>query len=544
MFERRDAQRKLLPLSATQVAVVDRILRAFEQTNPTHVLLSGKHGVGKHVLADHLGRLGQRMGRRSTFWLSSATCATALFEPAAATDFFHELERQKGKISQSIIVIDQLGFLIDGADRTEVRRLSRFLHELLTVYSARCLLIGSTDEAALLLNLSPVLRSLLTSVYLPEMTLEETKHTLQGEGITGDIQELTRLAEEHFPKEGRPGIAQRLWQAGADLARQRGASPSLDAVHEYISEQRSIPKHALSGDVSQRVLRLSEELRKRILGQDHAVGMVARTLQRASVGLRDTTRPIASFLFLGPSGVGKTELAKTVSSVLYQHNRAFIRLDMSEFSEGHTVHRLIGAPPGYVGYEEGGQLTKPVREQPYSLVLLDEIEKAHPKVFDVFLQLLDDGRLTDGQGQTADFRQTVVIATSNIGLHEIVAASENGELLKEETFLRTRLLPLLVEFFRPELLNRFDAIIAFQPLSPASLEQIAARELGTLKQRLERRGFSLHVKPETLAKVLQDAHQPIFGARPLRRLIQQRIENAIAEQLIQDHGAGARLLTV
>jgi ATP-dependent Clp protease ATP-binding subunit ClpA len=266
---------------------------------------------------------------------------------------------------------------------------------------------------------------------------------------------------------------------------------------------------------------------------------VSEAIKRSRAGLKDPKKPIGSFLFLGPTGVGKTELAKALARTVFDSEKAFVRLDMSEYGEQHTTQRLIGSPPGYVGYEEGGQLTNPVMERPYCLILLDEIEKAHPKVFDVFLQVLDDGRLTDSQGRLADFKNTIIIATSNIGQDEILEGElerqnsiTGGKTYDEKLFFEQKIMPKLKEHFRPEFINRFDDIIVFRALSKEDLKKIAKIKLSDVIKRLSERKINLSIKEETLDLLAESSYDVKFGARPLVRKIREEVENTIANKVI------------
>jgi ATP-dependent Clp protease ATP-binding subunit ClpB len=267
-----------------------------------------------------------------------------------------------------------------------------------------------------------------------------------------------------------------------------------------------------------------------VIGQDEAVGAVANAVRRARAGLQDPNRPLGSFLFLGPTGVGKTELARALAEFLFDDEQAMVRIDMSEYMEKHTVARLIGAPPGYVGYDEGGQLTEAVRRKPYSVILFDEVEKAHPDVFNVLLQVLDDGRLTDGQGHVVSFKNTVVIMTSNIGSAMIQELAQAGESHEE---VRDAVLEELRSELRPEFLNRIDEVIVFRPLSRDQIGEIVAIQLGRLRALLADRKLSLVLSPEAAARLAAEGYDPVYGARPLKRVIQQRIQNPLARLLLE-----------
>ncbi|CAA9253506.1 MAG: ATP-dependent Clp protease ATP-binding subunit ClpA [uncultured Blastococcus sp.] len=308
-------------------------------------------------------------------------------------------------------------------------------------------------------------------------------------------------------------------------------------IAEVVSRSTGIPVSQLTQEEMQRLLELEDRLHERVIGQDEAVSVVAEAVRRSRAGLGDPDRPIGSFLFLGPTGVGKTELAKALATALFGEEDRMVRLDMSEFQERHTVSRLVGSPPGYVGYEDAGQLTEAVRRRPYSVVLLDEIEKAHPDVFNTLLQVLDDGRLTDSQGRTVDFTNTVLIMTSNLGSELIVGrgtplgfgSSDGGSAAD----LRDRIMRRLRESFRPEFLNRVDEVVVFQRLEADQLRQITDLLLEDTRRRTDAQGITLDVAPEAVMWLADHGHQPDFGARPLRRVIQRELETPLSRLLLQ-----------
>ena len=283
-----------------------------------------------------------------------------------------------------------------------------------------------------------------------------------------------------------------------------------------------------------KLVHMEERLHERVVGQDEAIEAVSDAVRRARAGLKDPRRPIGSFLFLGPTGVGKTELARALAEFLFDDEHAMVRIDMSEYMEKFSVSRLVGAPPGYVGYDEGGQLTEAVRRRPYQVVLLDEIEKAHPDVFNVLLQVLDDGRLTDGQGRTVDFKNTVVIMTSNVGSQVIAAHAASGPATAEayEAMKRQVTEPLRLQF-RPEFLNRIDEVIVFHALTDADLAAIVDLLLADLQRRLATQDLVLELTPAARALIAREGHDPTFGARPLKRTIQRLVENPFARALLE-----------
>ncbi|MEA2248916.1 MAG: ATP-dependent Clp protease ATP-binding subunit ClpB, partial [Solirubrobacteraceae bacterium] len=345
--------------------------------------------------------------------------------------------------------------------------------------------------------------------------------------------DLNRAAEL---RHGRlPELERRLQAEEERLAERQGErllreEVTAEEIADVVARWTGIPVTRLMEGERQKLLRLDEVLHERVIGQDEAVQLVADAVIRARAGVKDPRRPIGSFLFLGPTGVGKTELSRALAGSLFDSEDNMVRLDMSEYQERHTVSRLVGAPPGYVGFEEGGQLTEAVRRKPYSVVLFDEIEKAHPDVFNTLLQILDDGRLTDSQGRTVDFRNTVIVMTSNIGsLHLLDGVTESGEITEDA---RTRVMGDLRGHFRPEFLNRIDEIVLFKPLTLREIEQIVDLQFAGIRDRLADRRLTLELTEPAKELIARAGYDPVYGARPLRRYIQREVETRIARALL------------
>jgi ATP-dependent Clp protease ATP-binding subunit ClpB len=303
---------------------------------------------------------------------------------------------------------------------------------------------------------------------------------------------------------------------------------TADEIAEIVSRWTGIPVSKMMEGEKAKLLKLEDHLHQRVIGQEQAISAVANAVRRARSGLQDPNRPTGSFIFLGPTGVGKTELAKTLAQFLFDDEHALVRIDMSEYMEKHAVARLIGAPPGYVGYEEGGQLTEAIRRRPYSVILFDEIEKAHPDVFNVLLQLLDDGRLTDSQGRTVDFTNTVVIMTSNIGSHMILEMNEGDEAQVEQAVLAE-----MRRHFRPEFLNRVDDVVMFKRLNMAQVRNIVDLQLKHIEKLLHDRGLKLEVSAAAKDELAKQGYDPQLGARPVKRVIQQKLQNQLAMKLLE-----------
>ena len=381
--------------------------------------------------------------------------------------------------------------------------------------------------------------SVLKARWQREKDLIEAMHKLKErqDALKVEEQNAERRGDLEKAAEIRYGklieISKEMERVSAELARVQEKGKMLkeevdeEDVAEVVSRWTGIPvAKMLEGEV-ERLIKMEENLRRRVVGQDHALRVVSDTIRRARAGLQDASRPLGSFIFLGPTGVGKTELARALAEFLFDDERAMVRLDMSEYMEKHTVSRLIGAPPGYVGYEEGGQLTEAIKRRPYSIILLDEIEKAHPDVFNILLQILDDGRLTDGKGRTVDFRNTLIIMTSNLGSGIIKEFSQDYETMEREVK------KILESSFRPEFLNRIDEVVIFKALDRATLLKIIDIQLEQLRRRLEEKKIKIRVSPKAKELLAERGYDPVYGARPLKRVIQQDIQNPLALQLLE-----------
>ncbi|WP_145520361.1 ATP-dependent chaperone ClpB [Yersinia mollaretii] len=366
----------------------------------------------------------------------------------------------------------------------------------------------------------------LTGTQNIKTELEQAKITLEQARRVGDLARMSELQYGKIPElEKQLAAATALEGKTMKLLRNRVTEVEIADV---LARWTGIPVSRMLESERDKLLRMEQDLHKRVIGQDEAVEAVSNAIRRSRAGLSDPNRPIGSFLFLGPTGVGKTELCKALATFLFDSDDAMVRIDMSEFMEKHSVSRLVGAPPGYVGYEEGGYLTEAVRRRPYSVILLDEVEKAHPDVFNILLQVLDDGRLTDGQGRTVDFRNTVVIMTSNLGSDLI--QERFGE--RSYTEMKNMVMEVVTHHFRPEFINRIDEVVVFHPLGRAHLASIASIQLERLYKRLEERGYQVTITQPALEFLGEAGFDPVYGARPLKRAIQQEIENPLSQQIL------------
>lgn len=359
--------------------------------------------------------------------------------------------------------------------------------------------------------------------------IEQARLELEGAQRRQDYARMSEIQYGTLPSlEKQLAVAQEAEQKEFKLVQDRVTE---EEIAEVVSRWTGIPVNRMLEGEREKLLRMESDLGRRVVGQEEAIRVVSDAVRRSRAGLSDPHRPIGSFLFLGPTGVGKTELCKSLAEFLFDSSDAMVRIDMSEFMEKHSVARLIGAPPGYVGYEEGGYLTEAVRRRPYSLILLDEVEKAHPDVFNILLQVLDDGRLTDGQGRTVDFRNTVIVMTSNLGSHQIQELSGDGSA-EAYTQMKAAVMGVVQAHFRPEFINRLDDIVVFHPLDKQQIKQIARIQLRGLEKRLAERGLKLELSEQAFELLGNVGFDPVYGARPLKRAIQAQIENPLAQKIL------------
>lgn len=349
-----------------------------------------------------------------------------------------------------------------------------------------------------------------------------------------NIIDLILESAERFPTLGQlPAAGIAVLDEALALAQAKNAkSITEEDVYKVVSDKTGVPLTQLKISDKELLNNLEAELNSKIIGQKQALMQITSTIKRARLGLKNPSRPLGSFLCLGPSGVGKTETAKLVAEKVFGKKESFVRIDMSEFAEAHTVARLIGSPAGYVGFDVGGGLTNAVKQQPYSLVLLDEIEKAHSKIFDVFLQILDDGRLTSGQGETVDFTQTIIMATSNLGVAEIIEGFNGSKDIGNDGFIQEKLMPALAKTFRLEFLNRFDAVLVFNPLTEKGLLEVAKLEIKKVELRVARHKVKFKINPDILIAKIKTLSDPRFGARPVKRFVETTCENLITQKLL------------
>lgn len=543
---------------------IERLIHILLRRTKNNPIIIGEAGVGKTAVVEGLaqkiveGHVPKDLQARKIMQLDLASLIAGATHRGEFEERFRAVIKEaQASTGQLILFIDEIHSLI-GAGDTEG---SMDASNIIKPYLARgqIQLIGTTTTAefrkyferdkAFERRFQPILVDEPGEEQAIEMLKVLKPRYEKFHNVTflpESLEAAVRLSKKYIGERFLPDKGVDLLdEAGAEVKLQfsEGKRPdnqvNKEDIQKVVSAWTGIPITKLTEDESQKLIHLEELIHKRFIDQEEAVVAIAEAIRRGRIGLSAANRPIASFVLLGPTGVGKTELAKTMAEILFGKEESMVRLDMSEYMEKHEVAKLIGAPPGYVGYEEGGQLTEAVRTKPYSIVLLDEVEKAHPDVFNILLQLLEDGRLTDNKGNTISFKNTVVIATSNIGSAIIQKELSQGgvgmspsDFQKKFADLSKTLIDEMHKFFKPELLNRFDELVIFKPLSPKDMIQIARLGIEKTRKLLRDQGFELQIKDAALNQLAAEGYDPVYGARPLRRLIQTAIENPIALLII------------
>lgn len=428
--------------------------------------------------------------------------------------------------------------ITEDAVRAAVSLSSRYIQDRFLPDKA----VDLMDEAASRIRT----RALSTPSWLLDLE-DEIRRIGREKKKAADAQEYEKAA---VLRDSQNSLVKELTEKQTEWQKQQCSCVDAEDIAEVVSAWTGIPVTMLTEDETRQLRELESSLHSRVIGQDDAVRAVARAIRRGRTGVADPDRPVGSFLFLGPTGVGKTELCRAMAEVLFHDENAMIRLDMSEYMEQYTVSKLIGSPPGYVGYDEGGQLTEMVRRKPYSIILLDEIEKAHPDVWNTLLQILDDGRLTDAQGRTVSFKNTIIVMTSNIGAREITgksslgfARNEESEEERREENIRSRVMEAVKMTFRPEFINRLDEVIVFHPLKQEDVRKIADLQITKLADRMKKQGITLRVEESAVDLLSEKGYDPAFGARPLKRTIQSMLQNAVADRILDGKPGEHEVLT-
>ncbi|KAL8557454.1 hypothetical protein ACS0TY_004760 [Phlomoides rotata] len=529
----------------------ERLTQVLCKRRKNNACLIGDPGVGKTVVVERLAMsiadrsVPQKLAEKKIFAVDMAR----LIAGASNRGEFEErliklMDEVKNSYGSVIVFIDELHTVVGAGGGTSALDAANILKPALARGELKCIGATTLDEYRKYIEKDSALKRRFQSIEIPEPSPDEAVEILKGlkhkyEGHHGVIYtemaliSAVELSHQFISELFLPDKAIDLIdEAGSRVSlrrflRRNGQYVTDEDIQEVVSMLTGIPLHKLSNEESLRLLEMEKSLKRRLVGQDEAVSVVSRGIRRARVGLRDETKPIACFLFTGPTGVGKTELAKLLAFEYFGSKEAMVRLDMSEYMEPHSVSRLHGSPPGYVGHEEGGHLTEAVRRRPHNVVLFDEIEKAHSQVFNAFLQILDDGRLTDGKGRTVDFKNTIIIMTSNIGGSD--AGSAAGKLRK---------------FFKPEFLNRLDEIVVFKPLERVHMRHILDAMLIEFHQRVEKKNISVEISSGLKDKLVYEGYNSSYGARPLKRAITRLVEDNLAEKILNGSVTSGQRITM
>lgn len=527
-------------------AEIEQTIRVLARRTKSNAVLIGEAGVGKTAIVEGLAQKIVK-GEIPPILKDVKVLSLNLTSVLAGTEYQGELEKRFTSILEEvkkagnvILFIDEVHMLIGAGGMAGSMSAANILKPALARGEIHTIGATTPTEYRQYIERDPALSRRFEPIHVAEPDTENAIKILSAVAkklsthyqvaVDSDaVKAAVTFSQRYLADRYLPDKAIDLLDEASSEVKIKNKNKVLkEDIQRIISQRTGIPLTDLSEEEAKNLLGLEERIKEFVVGQDQAVAEVADVIRRARAGLKDPKRPMGSFLLLGPTGVGKTELAKVLARLVYGSEGAMVRLDMSEFTESHTADRLLGAPPGYVGYEEGGQLTNPVRMRPYSLILLDEIEKGHPKVFDVFLQVLEDGRLTDAQGHTVDFKNTIIMMTSNIQVNEYVDTNEKDEKKK-----RDQIMNALSSYFRPEFLNRIDEIILMNPLSTEAIIKIAQIQLKHIENRLTEQNIKFSLTPTALEKLAKAAYSPEYGARPLKRLLQQKIEDNLAQQILQ-----------
>ncbi len=521
---------------------MERLSRLVRRRLQNNALVVGPSGIGKTALIRGWAR--QMVSQHPKTKIVELDHAGFFGLGGAVSSGLAKYEEAIQRLPACVVVLDNFGQLVHNKPML-FQQLVRVLHPAIQRSDIPVILALQPAEYSWIEHQEPGWLTAFETIHLKSQAaseqikiLEQAVATLQPKSQIAVPADLLRLMVDYiqrFPALGQlPGAGIELLDEALALAGVKRAHALTEQdIQRVIADKTNIPLHQLQASEHELLRNLEQTLNERIVGQAQPLSAITSSIQRAKLGLKNPNRPLGSFLLLGPSGVGKTETSKLLAETLFGKKESFLRLDMSEFGESHMTQRLIGAPPGYVGFDTGGGLTSPIKQEPHSLILLDEIEKAHPKVFDIFLQILDDGRLTSSQGETVDFTQTIVTATSNLAVKEIVDGFHQDQDIHSENFLRSVIYPVLTQYLRPEFLNRFDAVLIFNPLSEQDLLDIALLEIKKIEQRVAKHNISFAIDAETLRKRITALVDPRFGARPVKRFVEETCETLITKTLLK-----------
>lgn len=536
---------------------IRRILQVISRKGKNNPVLTGEAGVGKTSvvlgLAQRIaeGRVPESIKNKIILDLPMAGLVAGAKHRGEFEERLQEIMKEVAENPNIIVFIDELHTIVGAGDSKGGMDASNILKPMLARGEFPIIGATTTDEYRKYIEADPALERRFQPVYICEPSEEDTFKMLQGikgkyekhHGVSFEekaVLAAIKLSVRYLPDRNLPDKAIDLLDEAAakvkmNAAENPGAKCVIDeeAVAEVVSLWTGIPVSKLTSEEKERLLKLEEHLQKKVIGQDEAISIVAQTIRMVRMGLSNPNRPGGIFLFLGPTGVGKTELAKALADFMFGSEKEMIRLDMSEFMEKHAIARMIGSPPGYVGHEEEGQLTSSVRTKPYSVVLLDEIEKAHPDVFDLFLQVFDDGRLTDSKGRTVNFTNTVIILTSNIGASKVDSSGDSVIVDARDPEVREQVMRELRKHFRPEFINRIDEIIVFNPLEEAALKGIVNITVSEIVKRVKEKGITLDFDQSAFDLFVAKGYNRAYGARPLKRAVQTYLTKPLAEKMLQ-----------